>query len=84
MNTISIVTQYGQQLIPNVGSLLESLEKSGVSVESHCRQGFCGHCKVKKTKGEVEYFDEPLGFMEDDEVLICCSKPKTDIEIDVR
>jgi ferredoxin len=84
MNTISVITKTGSKIIPNIGSVLESLERSGVSVENHCRGGYCGACRVKKTKGEVEYFDEPIGYMEDDEVLVCCSKPRTDIVIDVR
>lgn len=84
MNTITVVSQTGSQIIPNIGSLLESLEQSGVEVESHCREGFCGACRMKKAKGEVEYFDYPLGYAEEDEVLVCCSKPKTDIVIDVR
>lgn len=84
MNTITVITHTGSKKIPNIGSLLESLEKSGVEVESHCREGFCGACRMKKTKGDVEYFDFPLGYIKEDEVLVCCSKPKTDIEIDVR
>ena len=87
MNTISVITvitEIGPKTIPNIGSVLESLEQSGISVHNHCRGGFCGSCRVKKTKGEVEYFDEPIGYMEDDEVLVCCSKPRTDIVIDVR
>ncbi|MCI2285967.1 class I ribonucleotide reductase maintenance protein YfaE [Colwellia sp. MSW7] len=84
MNTITVVSQTGSQIIPSIGSLLESLEKSGVTVESHCREGFCGACRIKKTKGEVEYFDNPIGYAGENEVLVCCSKAKTDIEIDIR
>jgi ferredoxin len=59
------------------GSLLETLESASVRVESHCRNGFCGACRTKLVKGEVEYFTEPLAFVEDDEILPCCCKSKS-------
>ncbi|WP_374211885.1 class I ribonucleotide reductase maintenance protein YfaE [Alteromonas gilva] len=81
---ITVHTAGVQHLIPVAGSLLESLEKSSVPVESHCRSGFCGACRVKVKKGSVEYFDTPLGFCDDDEVLPCVCKPSNKLEIEVR
>ena len=72
---------FHKKQIPVVGTLLESLEDAGVKIESHCRSGFCGMCRTKLTKGEVEYLTEPMGFTRNGEVLACCCKPKTDIEI---
>ena len=52
-------------------SLLEYCEKNDIAIESSCRGGFCGQCRVKVC-GEVIYQQEPLGFCADDEVLACC------------
>ena len=71
------------QKVPVSGTLLESLEQSGVRVESHCRDGFCGACRCKLKSGKVEYTTEPLAFLDDDEVLTCCTKSTSMIEIEV-
>lgn len=70
--------------IPAHGSLLESLEKAGIPVESQCRKGFCGACRTKLIEGDVEYIHEPLGFTQKGEVLACCCKAKTDLSIEVK
>lgn len=69
--------------IPTHGTLLESLEKAGIQIESNCRQGFCGLCRTKLTKGEVEYIAQPLGFTRNGEVLACCCKPKDNLDIEI-
>lgn len=71
------------KLIPVVGTLLESLEKAGIQIESQCRMGYCGACRTKLMKGEVEYIDEPLGFVMPGEILACCCKPKNNFDIEV-
>ncbi|WP_445767783.1 class I ribonucleotide reductase maintenance protein YfaE [Rheinheimera sp.] len=70
--------------IPASGTLLESLEKAGVPIESQCRKGYCGACRATLTKGEVEYVTEPLGFTRKGEVLACCCKPKANFDIEVK
>lgn len=64
-------------------TLLDSLQKRSVDVLYHCREGFCGACRCKITSGEVTYINEPLAFVRRGEILTCCSKPKTDIEIEL-
>lgn len=81
---ISIQTNDGTAITNSGGTLLETLEKAGLPVESQCRKGFCGACRTKVTKGEVEYSSEPLGFTRKGEVLACICRPKTNLEIDVR
>lgn len=80
---ITVKTHQHTTNIPSAGSLLESLEMASIQIESHCRKGFCGACRTKLTKGEVDYFAEPIGFTRKDEVLACCCKPRfnTDIEV---
>lgn len=66
--------RFTERAIPVVGTLLESLEQSSVPIESHCRSGLCGVCRVKIKKGTVSTVGEPLAYFDDDEVLACCSK----------
>ncbi|MBW1990439.1 MAG: 2Fe-2S iron-sulfur cluster binding domain-containing protein [Deltaproteobacteria bacterium] len=66
-------------------SLLELAEDSGVSIDSECRQGFCGTCKTKLLSGEVD-MDVTDGLDEGDEeenmILPCVAVPKTDVDLD--
>ncbi|MFT5635339.1 MAG: ferredoxin [Cognaticolwellia sp.] len=64
-------------------NILNSLERENIESHYHCRDGFCGACRCKLLKGEVEYPMQPLAYIGDDEILTCCSLPTTDIEIDV-
>jgi ferredoxin len=63
-------------------TLLECLEQSNVEVHYHCRDGFCGACRVTLTAGEINYPNgEPLAFVGDNEILPCCCVPVTNISI---
>ena len=64
-------------------NILDCLEKAGEQPDYHCRKGMCGFCRTGKTKGEVEYNYPPLAFETEDKILICCCRPKTDIELDL-
>ncbi|SEL28686.1 ferredoxin [Colwellia chukchiensis] len=64
-------------------NILNALERVGIESHYHCRDGFCGACRCKLISGNVEYPIDPLAFIGDGEILTCCSKPITDIEIDV-
>lgn len=64
-------------------TLLECLESANVEVHYHCRDGFCGACRVKLVKGEIAYpSGEPLAFVGKNEVLTCCCVPVTDITLE--
>ena len=63
-------------------SLLDCLEAAKVEVHYHCRDGFCGACRVTLVKGEINYpLGEPLAFVGDKEILPCCCIPITDITL---
>ncbi|QBG34574.1 class I ribonucleotide reductase maintenance protein YfaE [Litorilituus sediminis] len=65
-------------------TLLECLESADIEVHYHCRDGFCGACRVTLTSGQVAYpKGEPLAFIADGEILPCCCMPITDISIEV-
>jgi ferredoxin len=67
----------------NHPNLLAGLEANKVEVEYQCREGYCGSCRCRLLKGEVEWVREPLAFVSKGEILPCCVKPKGDIEIDL-
>lgn len=62
-------------------TLLENLEAHKVEVHFHCREGFCGACRTKLIEGQVEYITDPLAYIDDDEILPCCCKAKSDLKI---
>lgn len=62
-------------------SLLESLEAQDVAVQFQCREGYCGSCRTQLLEGEVHYTEEPMAWINDDEILPCCCIPKTPIRI---
>lgn len=66
----------------NKQTLLECLEKNDIEVHYHCRDGFCGACRVTLVSGEINYPQgEPLAFVGDNEILPCCCIPITDISL---
>ena len=68
---------------PESYSLLEFAEAQGLNPAFSCRAGICSTCKTKLVAGEVSYFEEPLEELQDGEALLCCSKPVTDVVLDI-
>lgn len=65
-------------------TLLDCLEQANVEVHYHCRDGFCGACRVTLTAGEVNYPNgDPLAYVGDNEILPCCCVPITDISLTI-
>lgn len=71
------------QTVPfqNAQTLLESLEAQNIPVHYQCREGYCGSCRTQLLEGEVHYTEEPMAWINDDEILPCCCIPKTAIRI---
>lgn len=63
-------------------TILETLENAGLEPEYHCRDGHCGACRCKLVSGEVEYVGFAMAYTQDQEILPCISKAKTDIKIE--
>ncbi len=64
-------------------SLLELAENVGLEPAFTCRAGICNMCKCGLISGEVDYFQEPLEMPQAGEVLICCSRPKGPVVLDL-
>ncbi len=64
-------------------SLLELAEACGVPVRWSCRSGVCHSCESGLISGSVSYQPEPLDLPTEGNVLICCSRPRGDVVIDL-
>jgi len=64
-------------------SLLEFAEACDVPVRWACRTGVCHMCESGLIDGRVCYAPEPLDRPAEGNVLICCSTPQSEIELDL-
>lgn len=65
--------------------VLDAARQAGVRLPASCTQGMCGTCKVKLVSGQVRMqHNGGIRQREIDQgmVLLCCSKPLTDLVID--
>ena len=67
----------------SVDSILELAETHGLRPDYSCRSGICHTCMCKLLSGEVTYVVEPADLPDPGCVLICCSKPQTDVVLDL-
>lgn len=65
------------------GSLLELAEACDVPVRWACRTGVCHTCISRILSGSVRYTTEPLDRPDAGSALICCSRPESDVTIDI-
>jgi ferredoxin-NADP reductase len=79
-------TQSGQTVLCGPETfILDAAFDAGLRLPSSCTQGMCGTCKSKLLSGEVDM--KHAGGIRKREIdqgliLICCSKPKTDLVIE--
>lgn len=67
----------------NYPSLLELAEACDVPVRWSCRTGVCHNCETSMIGGRVTYSPEPLEAPADGRILICCSSPMGDLQLDL-
>ena len=68
---------------PKFASLLELAEACDVPVRWSCRTGVCHTCITGLIGGSVSYQPEPIERPASGNILICCSRPDGNIEIDL-
>jgi ferredoxin-NADP reductase/MOSC domain-containing protein YiiM len=68
---------------PAFQSLLELAEACDVPVRWACRTGVCHNCETGLIAGAVDYFVEPLTPPAQGNLLICCSRPRADVVLDL-
>jgi ferredoxin-NADP reductase/MOSC domain-containing protein YiiM len=64
-------------------SLLELAEACDVPVRWACRTGVCHNCESGLIAGAVDYLPDPLEPPGDGNLLICCSRPRVDVVLDL-
>jgi ferredoxin-NADP reductase/MOSC domain-containing protein YiiM/ferredoxin len=64
-------------------SILELAEACDVPVRWSCRTGVCHTCETGLVDGAVAYGPEPLEPPAAGNVLVCCSRPGTDVAVDL-
>ncbi|MGW5720031.1 MOSC domain-containing protein [Amycolatopsis sp. NPDC003865] len=64
-------------------SLLEFAEACDVPTRWSCRTGVCHTCATPVLSGGVEYAPEPLEPPAAGEALVCCSRPREDVVLDL-
>lgn len=62
-------------------SLLHALEAMALPVDSDCRSGSCGRCKIRLRSGRLKHVVSPQCRLEKDEYLACCAIPETQVEV---
>ncbi len=67
----------------SLDSILDLAEAHGLRPDYSCRSGICHTCMCRLIAGQVEYFVEPADLPDPGCVLICCSKPKSDVIVTV-
>ena len=68
---------------PACETILDLAERQGLNPDYSCRSGICHTCACRLVEGEVAYQEEPLDDPGDGQVLICCSRPTSNLVIDV-
>jgi len=68
---------------PSSETILDFAEAQGLRPDFSCRTGICHTCMSRLIEGEVEYVTEPLDMPDPGCVLICCSRPRSNIVVDV-
>ena len=64
-------------------SLLELAEACDIPVKWACRTGVCHTCECALIGGAVDYRPAPLELPGEGNLLICCSQPRGEVEIDL-
>jgi ferredoxin len=64
-------------------SLLDLAEACDVPVAFGCRNGTCHTCESGLLSGEVSYDPEPLEAPPDGRVLVCCTRPSSELTLDL-
>jgi ferredoxin-NADP reductase/MOSC domain-containing protein YiiM len=64
-------------------SVLDLADACDVPSRWSCRAGVCHTCMTPLLSGDIAYSPDPLDLPADDQVLICCARPGTDIVLDM-
>lgn len=82
-----IFTNNTQFYLHDAETLLQGMLRSKIPANHQCLEGYCGTCKLKYRRRHhdtrIEYINEPLVMLDDDEILPCCCQVRGAIELDI-
>ena len=64
-------------------SLLDFAEACDVPVGFGCRNGVCHNCESSLLAGDVDYHIEPLEPPPAGRILVCCTRPGSELTLDL-
>jgi len=64
------------------GNVLELAEACDVPTRWSCRSGVCQTCRTPLLSGQVRYVIDPLLPVPPDQVLLCSTRPVSDVVLD--
>lgn len=67
---------------PEVSSLLDLAEESGIKIDAGCRAGNCGTCLIAIKSGAVDYLTEHGASAEEGSCLTCICRPRGNLVLD--
>lgn len=59
-------------------TILQCAEEKNIFLIQSCKDGYCGCCRAKITKGSVNYETEPIASSQSDEVFPCLAYASND------
>lgn len=62
-------------------TLLHGLEQAGIKVDSDCRTGRCGICRIKLREGRCRWLITPEIPLANNEILACCTLPQSNLQL---
>jgi ferredoxin len=68
---------------PAHASLLDLAEACDIPTRWSCRTGVCHTCITHLVAGDIAYTTPPLELPEPGTILVCCSKPATEVVLDL-
>ncbi|MFD9093086.1 MOSC domain-containing protein [Streptomyces collinus] len=68
---------------PSYPSLLDLAEACDIPTRWSCRTGVCHTCLTPLVSGDITYVTEPLDLPESGTTLVCCSRPATEVVLDL-
>jgi uncharacterized protein len=64
-------------------SLLALAQSIGIDQVFSCSEGVCGTCHCTLIDGDVVYSEEPIAFIEGNDILQCIARPKTNVILEL-
>lgn len=65
-------------------TLLIVFEENKIFLDSQCREGYCGSCRIKLLKGNVYYKNQlPLASYKSGDIFPCCCTANGNISVNI-